>query len=123
MHDQTPPAFVDLHCHGALGYAFDDADLHGVSAAVAHHRAHGSDRVVLSLVTAPLPVLTARLAELARIVPQVPGAAGVHLEGPFLSEERRGAHDPRALIAPSPDAVDELLTAGGGILKQVTIAP
>ena len=117
------PIFVDLHCHGALGHSFDDADLDGVRDAVEWHRSHGTERLLLSLVSAPIPRLVNRLRELREIVPYVPGVAGIHLEGPFLAPGRRGAHDPSALAPPTPLAVQTLLTASGGLLRQVTIAP
>lgn len=120
----TPtPGFVDLHCHGALGHSFDDADLDGVSAAVDWHRQHGTETLLLSLVTAPIPQLVRRLRELREIIPQVRGAAGIHLEGPFLAPGRRGAHDPASLVPPTALSVQTLITAAGGLLRQVTIAP
>lgn len=114
---------MDLHCHGALGHSFDDADAAGVAAAVAFHRAHGSSAVMLSLVSASIERLADRMTELRRILPDIPGAMGVHLEGPFLAPGRRGAHDAGALAAPTPEAVRTLLAAGDGILRQITIAP
>ena len=47
----------------------------------------------------------------------------VHLEGPFLSPAKRGAHDPTLLRSPDPEAVDRLLTAGEGTVAMVTVAP
>lgn len=118
-----PSGFVDIHCHGALGFSFDDADGEGVETAVGFHRRNGTSHVVLSLVSAPIAQLVQRLQQLRDIVPTIPGVLGVHLEGPFLATSRRGAHSPDSLLAPTPKAVGDLLAAGEGILRQVTIAP
>src|SRR5919202_4404429 len=49
--------------------------------------------------------------------------AGVHVEGPWISPQRRGAHDPHELRDPDPAEIDRLLAAADGAVAMVTIAP
>jgi N-acetylglucosamine-6-phosphate deacetylase len=116
------PGFVDLHAHGGGGAAFDDGP-DAIRTALAVHRAAGTTRSVLSLVAAPLAELETSLAGIAEVADGDPTVLGAHLEGPFLAPARCGAHDPRHLLAPTADAVDRLLTAARGTLRQVTGAP
>lgn len=128
------PGFVDIHCHGGGGATFGAAGRPGAAGepgrevadealrALALHRSHGTTTTVASLVTAPVDVLAASVAALAGLVEQG-DLAGIHLEGPWLSPLHRGAHDPALLREPRPDDVDRLLTAAGGIVRVVTIAP
>ena len=116
------PGFIDLHCHGGGGHAFDDG-LESIRAALAVHRAHGTTRSLISLVANPLSSLKDSLeviAELSRVDPLVLGA---HLEGPFLEAEHRGAHNRDFLREPLPSDVAELLRAAAGTLRQITLAP
>ncbi|MWC00184.1 N-acetylglucosamine-6-phosphate deacetylase [Agromyces seonyuensis] len=116
------PGFVDLHGHGGGGASFDDGGA-AIDLALATHRAHGTTRSVLSLVTAPVEALEARLAEIADRAADDPLVLGAHLEGPFLAPEFKGAHTPSLLRAPDAGSVERLLLAGGGALRQITIAP
>jgi N-acetylglucosamine-6-phosphate deacetylase len=116
------PGFIDLHCHGGGGASVDEgAD--AIATALALHTAHGTTRSVLSLVTAPVEVLATRLEVIARAAASDPRVLGAHLEGPFLDHEFRGAHDPALLRTADTAAVERLLEASGGRLRQVTIAP
>ncbi|MGO4104242.1 N-acetylglucosamine-6-phosphate deacetylase [Leifsonia sp. YAF41] len=116
------PGFVDIHCHGGGGAAFDLGAADIATALAVHHR-HGTTRAVLSLVTAGQSDLEARVAVIADAAEQNPLILGAHLEGPFLDTEFRGAHDPDLLRAADPDSISRLLAAGRGTIRQVTLAP
>ncbi|NUU31405.1 N-acetylglucosamine-6-phosphate deacetylase [Arthrobacter sp. C9C5] len=116
------PGFIDIHCHGGGGFAFDNgAD--AIRDALAVHHRHGTTRAVLSLVTARQCELESRLAAIADAAEANPLVLGAHLEGPFLDNAFRGAHDPALLRAPDGDSMARLLTAARGHLRQWTLAP
>ncbi len=116
------PGFIDLHGHGGATGAYDNG-LDEISTALALHRSHGTTRAVLSLVANPIPTLKGSLNTIRQIIASDPLVLGAHLEGPFLSHHNHGAHEPSYLIEPTRAHVDALLTAGEGVLRQVTIAP
>lgn len=116
------PGFVDMHCHGGAGGAFEDDDV-AIERALAFHRAHGTTRSMLSLVTAGLDDLAARAGRVARLAHDDDRVLGVHLEGPCLSPERRGAHDSELLRTPDAATIEALLAATRGARLMVTLAP
>ena len=114
--------YVDIHCHGGGGHAFG-ASLEGTLAAFAAHREQGTEHIVASLVSMPLRELEHVVGVVREARRSEPGILGVHLEGPFLAPERKGAHDPSALVHPTAQWVRDLLDIAGDDLRQITIAP
>jgi N-acetylglucosamine-6-phosphate deacetylase len=116
------PGFVDIHVHGGGGASFLSTDPDEAAHAVAFHRRRGTTTTVASLVTAPLDILERQLSMLADLCAD--GLlAGIHLEGPWLSDVRRGAHDPAFLRPPALPEVRRLLATGGSAVRIVTLAP
>lgn len=116
------PGFVDIHGHGGGGGSFDDG-VEAIRVARAIHLAHGTTRAVLSLVTASIDDLAARVAVIADLAAHDETILGSHLEGPFLDVAHKGAHTESLLRAPDAASVDRLLAAGRGTIRQVTLAP
>ena len=116
------PGFVDIHCHGGGGKYFSSLTDGEISQVIATHRAGGTVAGLASLVTEPISNL---LEQIMRLVPfAVRGEiAGIHLEGPYLSHARCGAHDPALLRTPTISEVQTLLDVGQGFIKMITIAP
>ncbi|KAA9394934.1 N-acetylglucosamine-6-phosphate deacetylase [Kocuria coralli] len=115
------PGFVDVHVHGGGGAAFTEG-AGPARAVLAAHRAHGTTTMIASLVTDRIEVLEQQVLALVGLA-EADEIAGIHLEGPWLSERRCGAHDPDLLIDPVPEDVDRLIDAGGGYIRMVTLAP
>ncbi|WP_234407314.1 N-acetylglucosamine-6-phosphate deacetylase [Microterricola viridarii] len=116
------PGFVDIHCHGAGGAAFDDG-IDGIRAALAVHRAHGTTRSVISFVTNTGPALLGSLRTVAELASIDPLVLGSHLEGPFLDTTYKGAHNEALLRSAAPAELDAMLDAASGTLRQITLAP
>jgi N-acetylglucosamine-6-phosphate deacetylase len=123
------PGFVDVQCNGAVGVDItaDPERLWDVAAALPRW---GVTSWLPTVVTAP-PVIRARaLATLRSGPPSEPDGVppfatplGLHLEGPFLAPERRGAHPAEHLRAPDPSLVaDEGWSRQSGVAL-VTLAP
>ena len=118
----TVPGFVDTHVHGGGGFDYATTAADQVLAARAFHRRHGTTSSLASLVTAEPDVLVEQLATLVPLV-KSGELAGIHLEGPFLSPHKAGAHDVSQLRLPEPELLDRLLDAGQGCIAMITLAP
>ena len=116
------PGFVDIHVHGGGGAAFSAGDPAQALVAARYHLGHGTTTIMASTVTGTLEELEHHIGELSGLV-QDGILAGIHLEGPFISKARCGAHDPALLRVPTRTDVTRLLRAGGGTVRMVTIAP
>jgi N-acetylglucosamine-6-phosphate deacetylase len=122
------PGLVDLQVNGCFGVDLVDADPAGWERVVLGLPATGVTSFLPTFISAPLEALVGAMARAAAAQAATAGAPrarilGVHLEGPFLSERRRGAHDLAHLIDPTPERVERLLESGADILRLVTLAP
>jgi N-acetylglucosamine-6-phosphate deacetylase len=117
------PGLVDLQVNGGDGGAYASEDPDERRHATAYHLRSGTTSLLATIVSAPLPQLERALAALAGEVDPRGPMVGIHLEGPFLSAEKAGAHSREHLCDADREAVDRLLEAGAGSLRMATLAP
>ena len=116
------PGLFDLHCHGGGGFAFTAGDDEQVAGAARHHLGRGTTSVVAGVVTDEPERMLAAVAAAARAADRGLVAA-VLVEGPFLASGHCGAQDPGLLLRPDPGLTRELLDAGRGHVRVMTLAP
>jgi N-acetylglucosamine-6-phosphate deacetylase len=116
------PGPVDVHNHGGGGASFTQVDPEAFTLAAAHHLARGTTSVVASVVAdRPEAMLAAVTA--AADAAERGDVVAVHVEGPFLAQARCGAQHPGHLREPDPGLTRELLAAGRGRVRVMTVAP
>src|SRR6266536_3143046 len=121
------PGLIDLQLNGAFGVDLVDAAPQDWERVVRRLPSTGVTGFLATFISAPVGDLVAAMgrAVTARAASGRGGSRllGVHLEGPFLSPRRRGAHDADHLVDPTAELVDRLMEAGAGILSLITLAP
>ncbi|HYD86753.1 MAG TPA: N-acetylglucosamine-6-phosphate deacetylase [Vitreimonas sp.] len=118
------PGFVDVQVNGGGGVLFnDDPSVEAIEAIGAAHRRFGTTGFMPTLISDELDII-ARAIDATRqaMERKIPGVLGVHIEGPFLSAARKGAHDPRKFRQLDDDALNLLTSLGAG-RTLITLAP
>ncbi len=89
------PGFVDLQVNGGGGVLFNDSPtVEGIRAIAAAHARFGTTGFLPTLISDDEATLTRAIGAVdAAISAGVPGVLGIHIEGPYLSEARKGVHD------------------------------
>ncbi len=123
------PGLVDLQVNGYFGVELATADEDGWHTVASRLPETGTTAFLPTFITSPLDEMVAALRRTAGLRPEFAtgdGRArtlGVHLEGPFISAMRLGAHNPAWISTPDPAAIETLLAAGDDLLRLVTLAP
>ena len=119
------PGFVDIHVHGGGGFSLASGDAEELRSYARWVVAHGVTSFIASVVGDRPEDGEAALRAIARAGPAEGGAEllGAHLEGPFVSPERRGALPEGWLRPPDAGLLSRFLEAAGGRLRLITLAP
>ncbi len=119
------PGFVDLLVHGGGGHGFADDNPSSVEKVSKYFLEHGSTSVLASLYAKPEKRLLKDLQKLADFIEAHPESniRGIHMEGPYLNKQLKGAMNANYLWTPSVESWNKLWEASKGNIKIMTIAP
>lgn len=119
------PGFVDVHSHGAMGGDFSDGVAEDLPVMSRYYAANGVTSFLATTMTLKEHTLTPAMEVIRDFARPANGAkcAGIHLEGPFLCYNKRGAQAAENLHLPDADMFTRLNAASGGMVKLVTVAP
>ena len=121
------PGLVDIHTHGAAGADFSDGDAAGLRRMAAHLVKCGVTSFAPTSMTLPYETLSAAFATAAELAGgREAGCArvmGIHMEGPFFSEKKKGAQNGAYLKKPDLALFRKLFEGCGGLVRIVDVAP
>jgi N-acetylglucosamine-6-phosphate deacetylase len=117
------PGFIDVQVNGGGDVLFnDDPTPDGIAAIASAHRKFGTTALLPTLISDTPEKTRAALDAVERAMPANPSVLGIHLEGPFLSPEKPGVHDPARFRRPTAQDVEHLTARRAGAML-VTLAP
>lgn len=129
------PGLVDVHFHGAAGYDFCDGTKEALLAIAEYENKHGITTICPATMTLPVAelerILTTAVEWKAEQNIMTDAASkihsqslrGIHLEGPFIAKEKKGAQKEEHIISVDKEILNGLQDKADGLIKLVTIAP
>lgn len=125
------PGFIDVHTHGGGGFNLHTTDVGEIHSYLRWVAGTGVTSCLMAVVGVPNAVpleqlsTAVRAIEQTKMAQQVVGAEplGIHMEGPYFSVVRRGAHPPVWLRKPNEAETERVLEVAAGYLRLITLAP
>ena len=121
------PGLIDIHNHGNSGHDFSDGDAAGLRSIARYLAQNGVTSFAPTSMTLPEEQLLAAYRVAAAFAQEKPEGhsvlRGIHMEGPFLSQKKKGAQNGAYLIAPDYEMFLRLNQAANGLVKITDVAP
>ena len=118
--------FIDMHTHGAGGYAFMNSEVEDVIAGVNYHLAHGTTTIVPTISAGEFETMKRAVIHVDKAKKSGKAKAnilGAHLEGPYLSAKQCGAQCPVFITPPNKADYESLIKEYGDSVTRWTYAP
>lgn len=118
------PGFIELHCHGAMGYEFIDGTAEAYQKICEKHAAHGTKVMYATFSAADFEMLYKALEAFEKVKDNLPlEIPGVHLEGPYFALEMSGAQNPKFIHEPRAEEYVPIIERFGHLISRWSYAP
>lgn len=116
--------FIDMHTHGAGGYAFMNSSVQDVVKGCDYHLAHGTTSIVPTISAGEFETMKKAVINIHKAKGKTKGnILGAHLEGPYLSPKQAGAQCPMFITPPQKADYESLIAEYGESIARWTYAP
>ncbi len=118
------PGLIDIHFHGCMGYDFCDGTQEALEKIAMYQASQGITTIVPATMTLPEPLLMHIMTNAANYNNEKGATlAGINMEGPYISEDKKGAQLAKYIRKPSIEEFRNLQKAANGLIKLCDIAP
>ena len=119
------PAFIDLQIYGGNGHLFSaNPSIEAIEATYQYCLQGGASKFLLTAATNSSDVFSKCISLAKQYFDQKgKGLIGLHLEGPWINAEKRGAHILEYISKPTLDDAKKLIDEAEGVVKMITLAP
>lgn len=116
--------FIDMHTHGAGGYAFMNSSVEDVVKGCDYHLMHGTTSIVPTISAGEFSTMKQAVVNIHNAIGKTKGnILGAHLEGPYLSPKQAGAQCPVFITPPKKEDYESLIEEYGESITRWTYAP
>ncbi|MDE6982705.1 MAG: amidohydrolase family protein, partial [Lachnospiraceae bacterium] len=126
------PGLTDIHFHGCDGYDFCDSSMEAVKAIAAFSLKNGVTSICPATMTMPPETLDGICKTAAafsseqkqkEVDTDFADLVGIHMEGPFISREKKGAQNEAHILSPNGGLVEHWMNLSDGLVKLISLAP
>ena len=117
------PGLTDIHFHGCKGHDFCEGTREAFQAIIDYQAVNGITTICPATMTLPENELTRIMKAAKSFSEECPSLIGINLEGPFISQKKKGAQNPKYITPPDVNMLRRLQDESGGLIKIATVAP